>query len=228
MTRDHGYDEKFCKSCGDTIKIKAEICPSCGVRNGTSASSSDPTAFCTSCGEEVNAAAELCPNCGVRQSGNQRSGINISDMNIDVDSQPIIMIVQLLAGGFFLLAGIGAFADAGESGVIVSIITGTLLIGIGVVLIPQFRQRLQSEHSVFTFGETASVDETTVQSSSSPCTSCNGPVAPGLRRQYKKEKVFLGVTLKTIDSGENVYCQSCANAEVSPTTIPAAVGEASS
>lgn len=27
-----GIDEKFCSSCGNIIKIKAEICPKCGVR----------------------------------------------------------------------------------------------------------------------------------------------------------------------------------------------------
>jgi TM2 domain-containing membrane protein YozV len=27
-----GLDEKFCESCGEIIKIKAEICPKCGVR----------------------------------------------------------------------------------------------------------------------------------------------------------------------------------------------------
>jgi TM2 domain-containing membrane protein YozV/Tfp pilus assembly protein PilE len=29
-----GLDEKFCESCGEIIKIKAEICPKCGVRLG--------------------------------------------------------------------------------------------------------------------------------------------------------------------------------------------------
>jgi TM2 domain-containing membrane protein YozV len=29
-----GADEKFCGSCGEVIKIKAEICPNCGVRQG--------------------------------------------------------------------------------------------------------------------------------------------------------------------------------------------------
>ena len=27
-----GLDERFCKSCGAIIKVKAEICPKCGVR----------------------------------------------------------------------------------------------------------------------------------------------------------------------------------------------------
>jgi TM2 domain-containing membrane protein YozV len=27
-----GIDEKFCSECGNIIKLKAEICPKCGVR----------------------------------------------------------------------------------------------------------------------------------------------------------------------------------------------------
>ena len=27
-----GIDEKFCSECGEIIKLKAEICPKCGVR----------------------------------------------------------------------------------------------------------------------------------------------------------------------------------------------------
>jgi TM2 domain-containing membrane protein YozV/Tfp pilus assembly protein PilE len=30
-----GVDEKFCESCGNIIKIKAELCPNCGVRQKT-------------------------------------------------------------------------------------------------------------------------------------------------------------------------------------------------
>jgi len=30
--RAKAVDEKFCESCGEIIKIRAEICPKCGVR----------------------------------------------------------------------------------------------------------------------------------------------------------------------------------------------------
>ena len=33
-SRTRAADEKFCGSCGEKIKIKAEICPKCGVRQG--------------------------------------------------------------------------------------------------------------------------------------------------------------------------------------------------
>lgn len=33
--RTKGPDEVFCESCGEAIKKDAEICPNCGVRNGS-------------------------------------------------------------------------------------------------------------------------------------------------------------------------------------------------
>ena len=39
-----GADEKFCSSCGAIIKIAAEICPKCGVRQMAATSSGDPNA----------------------------------------------------------------------------------------------------------------------------------------------------------------------------------------
>lgn len=33
MTREKGHDEIYCRSCGEPIKKKAEICPECGVPN---------------------------------------------------------------------------------------------------------------------------------------------------------------------------------------------------
>lgn len=41
-------NEKYCSSCGETIKVKAEICPKCGVRQ-----SAPPSAF-----------GPKCPQCG--------------------------------------------------------------------------------------------------------------------------------------------------------------------
>ncbi|MCK4839129.1 MAG: NINE protein [Desulfobulbaceae bacterium] len=34
VSQNKAIDEKFCGSCGEIIKIKAEICPKCGVRQG--------------------------------------------------------------------------------------------------------------------------------------------------------------------------------------------------
>jgi hypothetical protein len=41
MPREKSADEVFCRSCGESIKEEAEICPECGVRNAESGGSSD-------------------------------------------------------------------------------------------------------------------------------------------------------------------------------------------
>lgn len=43
-----GADEKFCQSCGELIKKKAEICPHCGVRNEEGTSSTGTATTTTS------------------------------------------------------------------------------------------------------------------------------------------------------------------------------------
>ena len=40
QSRTKGPDEKFCESCGAVIKLAAEICPKCGVRQANSRTSS--------------------------------------------------------------------------------------------------------------------------------------------------------------------------------------------
>jgi len=44
MNKTKASDEIFCRSCGETIKEKAEICPECGVRNEAGTQSSSRTA----------------------------------------------------------------------------------------------------------------------------------------------------------------------------------------
>lgn len=39
MSESKAADEKFCSSCGDTIKKEAEICPECGVSQDDGSSS---------------------------------------------------------------------------------------------------------------------------------------------------------------------------------------------
>lgn len=184
----------------------------------------EQTAFCTSCGEEVNEAAEICPSCGVRRHGNSTFGGNLSS---DSDLGSAIYVLRIAFGGLFLLAVPGALMDP-TMGIVSSILTAVALLVLGVVLIPQLNERARNRHrhGWTDFGEVSSVDETTIQSSNKPCTSCNGPVSPGVRRTYKKENVVLGFSLNTSESGENVYCQACANGEMSPVSMPASSAEA--
>ncbi|SDQ86656.1 zinc ribbon domain-containing protein [Natronobacterium texcoconense] len=41
MERSAGETEKYCSSCGEIIKKKAELCPECGVRNENPTSSGE-------------------------------------------------------------------------------------------------------------------------------------------------------------------------------------------
>lgn len=47
MAQEKAQDEIFCRSCGEPIKKKAEICPECGVRNEAGEPSSGGTTAST-------------------------------------------------------------------------------------------------------------------------------------------------------------------------------------
>lgn len=69
MPGEKGPDEIYCRSCGEVIKRRAEICPECGVRNeaaeGTGGLRTMEHVYCRSCGDRIKRAAEICPGCGV-------------------------------------------------------------------------------------------------------------------------------------------------------------------
>jgi predicted RNA-binding Zn-ribbon protein involved in translation (DUF1610 family) len=53
MATQKAVDEKFCADCGEIIKLKAEICPKCGVRQSAIigvASGIPNQRHCTACG----------------------------------------------------------------------------------------------------------------------------------------------------------------------------------
>ncbi len=65
---------KHCINCGNEIQDEAEVCPDCGVNQGTQLAGShgergEDQRYCVSCGELINRQAEICPECGVRQPG---------------------------------------------------------------------------------------------------------------------------------------------------------------
>lgn len=70
MSGEKGPDEIYCRSCGEVIKRRAEICPECGVRNeaaeGTGGLHTMEHVYCRSCGDRIRREAEICPGCGVR------------------------------------------------------------------------------------------------------------------------------------------------------------------
>ena len=56
-----GADEKFCESCGAVIKIAAEICPKCGVRQKVATATADPNAVSE---KNINTTLLLCTFLG--------------------------------------------------------------------------------------------------------------------------------------------------------------------
>jgi len=93
-----GVDEKFCSSCGAIIKIAAEICPKCGVRQkGATGDASD---------KSKTTAALLCfflGTLGVHRFYVGKTGTGIAQLLVS-----IVAFVSLI---FFFLAGIWPLID---------------------------------------------------------------------------------------------------------------------
>ena len=83
---------KYCQACGATIDARAEICPTCGVRQGAlggnqgwaqpSNQAAPPTSkYCFACRAGIDYRAEICPKCGVRQPalGGTSGGMALGD-----------------------------------------------------------------------------------------------------------------------------------------------------
>ena len=57
---------------------------------------------------------------------------------------------------------------------------------------------------------------------SSTCVSCDAPIETGVRRQFVREWVVFGVPLMLLESGENDYCEVCAETTITEDTSVAA------
>ena len=106
-------DEKYCFSCGYTIKKAAEICPKCGVNQGERSNTTAIDVFCTSCGKTIKKEAQTCPLCGVIQEGCSGKSRTIAIILIFLTTvghrfytgkigTAIIMGLMYLSGYFFL------------------------------------------------------------------------------------------------------------------------------
>lgn len=113
--------------------------------------------------------------------------------------------------GLVLLGALFAFGGDFDLG---SLLFGWYLIVIGAYLLPQVRERFADRHSVTSFGTVRSTEESVVHDVDAPCSACMGPIDQGVERTYRREKVFAGVPLYTVDSGSNYYCRDCAMGEV--------------
>lgn len=67
--------QKFCVECGELIRVRAAICPKCGVSQ--SEVHNRPKKFCHDCGSSIPGNADICPKCGVEQgAGSSNDGAN--------------------------------------------------------------------------------------------------------------------------------------------------------
>lgn len=198
-------DEKYCRSCGEPVKEAAVRCPNCGVDADESVSDvAVDEVYCESCGEPVKVDAELCPHCGVRQSASGGGGL-------DVDPD-VLHYGQIALSGVMLLAAIGSVSDFSDG--VAASVGGFLLYGaIGLLLLPQVRDRLEKRHSIGTFGRAKTVRTASVSDPTEPCSVCLGNVDSGIRRTYGTEFVVGGVTLWFDGDAVNHYCRSCLESE---------------
>lgn len=103
-TEQRKSDEKFCFSCGKTLHMSAQFCPSCGathsneqnhqaanVNLASSNSGLSEFTYCNGCGKQIHRSANSCPHCGAK-SLNQVS-------NIGEKSRTSTIIFALLLGG---------------------------------------------------------------------------------------------------------------------------------
>ncbi len=123
-------DEKFCPDCGEIIKIKAEICPKCGVRQLPPPECeiiSDP--FATGSSSYVEKPVELASLLFSFEGRVKRLRYFLTILAImAVNMVGVFVVIMIIGGGAALIsAGGGTTAEAGAFG---------LLAGLGMMMVP--------------------------------------------------------------------------------------------
>jgi RNA polymerase subunit RPABC4/transcription elongation factor Spt4 len=198
MSREKGYDEVFCASCGEPIKKQAELCPHCGVRN-----------------QETNRTSSV-----EIDESNLTSRFKEINQSTDVDIDELFRYgskaLAWVFGIFFVLGGLGMlFSGVGIVGLIFSFVQGVIFIAIGAILLPPVRERITLEYPVTTVGWVRSTGEGIIRDVDEPCSVCYNSIDKGIARTYREQFVLFGAPLFTKDEGSNNYCQSCAGGEPS-------------
>lgn len=163
---------------------------------------------CRSCGEQINARADICPHCGVRtvtadDGGRARSRetLSASDLQGSSGSSTASWVVGVLLS----VAGFAAVTSGGA----VSVLTGLLMLALGLYLVPPIRDRVQSDYPATAFGRHQRVEEEVLRGGEKPCSVCFDPVEEGVEREFHDEFVLFGVPVYTYESGTNEYCGDC-------------------
>ncbi len=119
--------------------------------------------------------------------------------------------VSLVFGAFGILLGLFLlltnWAGAG-------ILFGTISLLLGLFLLTFAPRHVPGFESPTTFGRVRSTDEKTVYEPTTPCSVCAEAVGNGVERSYHERKYVAGIPVKTLNEGENHYCQPCARGDV--------------
>ena len=118
-----GLDEKFCSTCGAIIKIAAEICPKCGVRQINTNSSGDPNAS----DKSKTSAALLCfflGFCGAHRFYVGKIGLGVLNA--------IMFVVAFLFYVFGFVFVQSYKSDVRTAGGVLVVLGGILFVAIGI------------------------------------------------------------------------------------------------
>lgn len=115
--------------------------------------------------------------------------------------------MQFAGALIFLVFGLITVVTTGFS--LTPSLIGLAFMLVGLYLMPPIRRRIRDRHSPTTVGPTETVDKRYVQQTDRPCAVCGSRVVDGVVRDYKKEYVFAGLPLYTMENGENYYCRDC-------------------
>jgi len=83
----------YCTNCGSQMLKEAEICTSCGVRQGKVIN------YCYNCSGDIKINQELCLNCGVNPKRVTRSSITSAVLNKEGINLVLVTILGYLIPG---------------------------------------------------------------------------------------------------------------------------------
>jgi len=139
----------------------------------------------------------------------------------DDGKRDLATAVAAAAAGLLVFGGalwVGAAVAANLS--VIAAVLGSLvfvLSALVAIAVPQVaRDGLESPG---TFGTAQTVERERVRNPPEPCAACGRRVFRGEHRRYAKRFYVAGIPLRTTSSGENVYCDACADESDGPSAV---------
>lgn len=111
---------KYCLECGKRIRLRAVICPECGVSQSDVEGRTEK--HCHECGEIIRGRALICPKCGCEQSGSSRVAVGNSGLLGVETNRVTVGICAILLGALGVHKFILGYNQAGIIMVLVSVV----------------------------------------------------------------------------------------------------------